>query len=129
MGGFGEDLVELRVVAGRNVSGDVVRPLGMHGTGPVGQRGVVADDGIDGIDLDLDEVAGVLGDVARLGDDEGDRLAGEAHVAVGQNPERTPALAALEVDPALDDVAVEIGAGEDGDDSGELSRRGRRRAP
>ena len=79
--------------------------------------------GGDRIDLDLDEVAGVLGDVARLGDDEGDRLAGEADVAVGQHAERPAAVAALEVDPRLDDVAVEVGAGEHGDDAGQLAGR------
>ena len=77
----------------------------------------------DRLDLDLDEVAGVLGDVAGLGDDERDRLAGEAHVAVGEQPERPAAVAALEVDPRLDDVAVEVGAGEHGDDAGQLAGR------
>ena len=46
------------------------------------------------------ELAGVLGEVAGLGDDHGDRLADEAHVAVGEQPERAAAGAALEVDPA-----------------------------
>ena len=39
-------------------------------------------------DLDLDELGRVLGEVAALGDDERDRLADEAHVAVGQRAER-----------------------------------------
>ena len=93
--------VELGVVGGRDGAGDVVGPFGVHRTGPVGQRVVVADDGVERIDLDLDEVARVLGDVARLGDDERHRLAGEPDVAVGEHPERPPAVAALEVDPRL----------------------------
>ena len=84
VGGAGEDLRRAR---DRRRAGCAPATLsdrsGVHGSGAVGQRGVVADDGVDRVDLELDEVAGVLGDVARLGDDEHDRLAGEADVAVG----------------------------------------------
>ena len=38
--------------------------------------------------VDLDELAGVLGDVAALGDHERDRVADEAHVVAGEEPQR-----------------------------------------
>ena len=120
MGRAGEDLVELGIVGGRDGAGDVVGTFGVHGTGPIGQRAVVADDGVERIDLDLHEVTRILGDVARLGDDERHGLAGEPDVAVGEDPERPPAVAALEVDPRFLDVAVEVGAGEHGDHAGQL---------
>ena len=120
MGRVGEDLVELGIVGGRDGAGDVVGPLGVHATGAIGQRVVVADDGVERIDLDLDEIARILGDVARLGDDERHRLPGEPDVAVGEDPERPSAVAALEVDPCFLDVAVEVGAGEHRDHAGQL---------
>ena len=97
---------------------------GVHGPGVGGERGVVADDGVDRLDVELDEVAGVLGEVAGLGDDQRHGLAGEAHVVLGEAAERPPAGAALEVDPRLVHVAVEVGAGEHGDDAGQLAGRG-----
>ena len=84
----------------------------------------MADDGVERIDVDLHEVTRILGDVARLGDDERHRLAGEADVAIGEDPERPSAVAALEVDPHFLDVAVEVGAGEHGDHAGQFPGRG-----
>ena len=40
------------------------------------------------VELELHEVARVLGDVAALGDDERDRVADEAHVGVGERAQR-----------------------------------------
>ena len=114
-------LLELVVLDVGHAVGDVVGPFGVDRAGARREGGVVTDDGGDRVDLDLDEVAGVLGDVARLGHDEHDRLAGEADVAVGEHAEGPALVAALEVDPGLGDVAVELGAGEHGDHPGQLA--------
>ena len=53
---------------------DDVGVRGLEEVGDGGQRFVV----------DVDEVDGVLGDVPALGDDEGDRVADELHLALGQ---------------------------------------------
>ena len=121
VGSRGEDGVELGIGGGRDGAVDVALVPGMDRPGAGRQRGVVADDGVERIDVQLDEVAGVLGDVPRLGDDEGHRLAGEADVALGQAAERPAAGAALEVDPRLLHVAVQVGAGEHGDHAGQLA--------
>ena len=121
--GVGEDRVELRVVGCGDLTRDVVGSLRVHRARPVRHGRVVADDRVHRIDLDLDQVAGVLGHVARLGDDEGDRLAREAHVSVGQHTERTAGVGPLVVEPRRDDLVVEVGAGEHVDDAGELARR------
>ena len=71
----------------------------------VGEGGVDTDDGRQHVDLDHDELGGVLRDVARLGDDEGHGLADEPDVALGEHPvHRGAARWPFEVDPALADA-------------------------
>ena len=40
--------------------------------------------GVQHLVVDLDQLAGVLGEVAVVGDDHRDRLTGEAHIAIGE---------------------------------------------
>ena len=48
------------------------------------ERALVVDERVGRFDVDDDRVDRVLGAVARVGDDHGDRLADAAHVAVGE---------------------------------------------
>ena len=60
----------------------------MHEVLVVGRRDLGVDDGDERLVVDLDELAGVLGEVAVLGDDERDGVADEAHVVAGEEPQR-----------------------------------------
>ena len=60
-----------------------------------------------GVEVDLDQLAGVLGDVAALGDDQGDRVADVAHVADGERRRHQQLLAEHGV-PGLAEAAVEV---------------------
>ena len=90
VGGAGEDRVELGVVGGRDAARATLPvELGVRPSGaPSASAASWPTTAGERVDVDLDELAGVLGDVAGLGDDEGDRLADEAHVAVGEHAER-----------------------------------------
>ena len=88
------------------------------------RRGVVDDRG-QGVVVDLDQIDGVFGEVAALGDHQGHRVADEAHLALGQRGPR--GLGALRSDrrvPLLLHVGVEVGRGENGAHPGQ--RQGRR---
>jgi hypothetical protein len=63
----------------------------MHEAGGVLQRRQCVHDGGLRVDVDLDELGGVLGEVARLGHDDDDGFADVADVAVGQHPAGRPA--------------------------------------
>ena len=71
--------------------------------------GQVVDHRWQGVDVDHDELARVLGDVAIVRDDERDRVADEPHLTLGQGrPWRLgPARAQLRV-PLLVDARVEV---------------------
>ena len=75
--------------------------------------------------LDVDEFGGILRDVAVLGDDEGDEVADEAHLVLGERRARTVGdVLADEGEPRLVDAGVEVGRREHGVDAVECERRG-----
>ena len=114
MGGVGEDLVELGVVDRRHDARLVAVELTVDQRCSLGEGGVDPDDRRLGVDLDLDELGRVLGDVARYGDDEGHRLPDEADVTLGEDPvHRRTARRPDEVDPVLVDRRVHVAPGED----------------
>ncbi len=83
VGGGGQHLVEVGML-GAEALHHVGRPIGMDEVDRVlgGQLGV--EDRVEDLVGDLDQLAGVLGQVAAVGDDHGDGLTGEAHVAIGE---------------------------------------------
>ena len=89
----------------------------------VGRGGDEVDARVARVEVDLDELAGVLGDVAALGHDEGDRLADVAHVADRQRRRDLQLLAEHGV-PGLAEAAVEVLPREHGDHAGQLPCRG-----
>ena len=60
----------------------------MHEFAAPVERVLDVDDRGERVEVELDELGGVLGDVRGLGDDDRDRLADEAHVAVGERAQR-----------------------------------------
>ena len=86
--GLGDDRLPRRVERERHLLRDVRALLGVHEVLGVGRRGLEVDDGRQRVELELHEVARVLGDVAVLGDHEHDRVADEAHVGVGERAQR-----------------------------------------
>lgn len=93
----------------------------------VARRGVLeVNHGRRRVDVDLDELGCVLGERPRLRDDDGDRVAHEPDVAVGERPfgwrDHVEQRCGGHASP---EPAVEIGGGEHGDDTGRrLGRRG-----
>ena len=75
------------------------------------------DDGVGGVEVELDELARILGDVAALGDHQGDRVTDVAHVADGERRRDLQLLAEHRV-PRLAVGAVEVLPREHGDDTG-----------
>ena len=83
----------------------------------------VVDDGRQRLEVDHDQVGGVLGDVAALGDDERDGVAHEAHLVLGQR--RTRHLGDVRADrgvPLLPGTRVQVGGDEHGVHAGECLR-------
>ena len=124
VGRRGEDLLEAGIVGRGNDAGHVVDQSGVDDGGVGGHGGVGADDRLGRFDVEVDELARVFGDVPGLGDHQDDRLAGEAHVALGQESEGTGrTTGSLEVDPALADGTVQILAGVHRDHTGQVAGR------
>ena len=72
----------------------------------------VVDDRRERVVVDVDEVGGVLGDVTRVGHDEGDGIAGEAGLCLGERgPRRLRAVGSHRRVPLLFHVDVEVGGG------------------
>ena len=92
----------------------------MHEVLGVGRRrGEVDDRGLR-VEVDLDQLAGVLGDVATRGDDERDRVADVAHVGRRERRAATCSSSPSIACHAATEPAVEVGGGEHGDDAGQL---------
>ncbi len=73
----------------------------------------------------LDQLAGILGEIGVVGDDHGERLAGEANVAVGQRPQLADRC--FEEHGGIErplEHRGEIGGGEHGPNAGGLACRG-----
>jgi hypothetical protein len=92
--------------------------------GSVGRQGGFRVDNWDVVvDDDFDEVGAVLGDVAVLGDDDRDGIADEAHVGIGERPQRRAGC--VEQDRRLHraDVRVQLRRGEHRNHTGDRARR------
>ena len=82
--------------------------------------GRVVDDRRERFVFDLDELCGILGDVAALGDHQGNRITHEAHLSLGKR--RTRGLRALSPYggvPLLPSVGIQVRRGEDVADAGQ----------
>ena len=98
-----------------HLGAEVRAELGMHERSAFVERVLDVDDrGLD-LDVDLDELGRVLGDVAALGDDQHDRLADEPHVAVGERAQRRARHPQQHRRLHVAGVRIEIGRGEHGD--------------
>ena len=121
-----EDGVEVGVGRRFDPHGDVRAELGVHERGVLGGA-LGVDDGGQRLVVDLDQLGRVLGEVARLGHDERDRVADEADVALGEGPEgraghgRRVTLEHGRLHRA--DVRVEVRGGEHRPDAGHGPRR------
>ena len=118
-GGVREDLLVGRHAC--HAAGDVVRvglvDDGDAGVGTSDGLGEVGDGGQRFV-VDVDQVDGVLGEVAAVGDDQGDGIADELHLALGQRwPRGVGDVLARDGVPGLLDVGIEIRGGEDGVDA------------
>ena len=83
-------------------------------------------DGGQRLVVDVDQLDGVLGDVAALGDDERDRVADELHLALGQRRARGVGdVLARDGVPGLLDVRVEVLGDEHRVHTGQRERRRR----
>jgi hypothetical protein len=76
--------------------------------------GPVVHERLEGVEVDHDQVGGVLGEVAVVGDHERDRLADEADLAVGEGRHGCLLAPARVGVPELAHLGVEVGAGEHG---------------
>ena len=124
VGGRRRRRVELGVVAGRDRRRRRCRSRsGCTSRAPVGQRRVVVDDRRERLDLDLDELAGVLGQVPRLGHDERDGSPTKRTSPSASTRNGRPPVAALESTQASPTSRVEVGAGEHRDHAGQLAGR------
>ena len=126
----GEGRLGRRAVAGLEDVADVVGTLVPHrrGAGLGGLRG--RGHRRQRLVVDLDEVGRVLGLGAGLGDDERDRVAHVPHAVAGETPmgagEHRRAVRALALERHGHRAeAVDVGAGEDGEDAGRAPRRRR----
>lgn len=78
--------------------------------------------------VDSDQLGGVAGDVARFGDDKGDRVADMAHAAGGErrarrHDHRLDARHLGDARQRADALGRQVGGGEDAADAGERARR------
>ena len=117
----------------------LVRRRASHSAGDVvGVRLVDDDVGIGAADrlsevgdggqrlvVDVDQLDGILGEVAALGDDEGNRVADELHLALGQRRARgVRDVLTRDGVPRLLDVRIEVAGGEHGVHTGQGEGRG-----
>ena len=85
----------------------------------------VVDDRGERVVLDVDEIDGVLGDVAIVRDDERDEVADEADLVLGERRARAVGhVLAGEREPRLVDTGIQISRGEDRMHAVEFERRG-----
>ena len=83
-----EDLVKLGVGVGREFAGDIGTDLGVHQIQPVVSRGRHVEHRRQRLDVHLDQLGAVFGDMPGPRDDDRDRIPGEADVLVGQRAQR-----------------------------------------
>ena len=113
-----QPLVEPRHV-GRHVARDVGPQLRVHEDVGVLDRREHVHHRRQRVDVDVDQLHGVLRDVARLGDDDRDGLAHVPDVTVGQHAaRRVTRVRAHHGDPELVGGAVHLRGREDGDHTG-----------
>ena len=122
-----EDRAEVVVERRRHAAGAVARMVRMHLVGAV-ERGRVVGDRRQHLDIELDELQGIFGQGATLGDHHRVRVADIADLVVGEHLER-PGRAAAEggCRPHRSrEETVEVGGGEHGHDA--AAPRARRRS-
>ena len=93
---------------------------------PSASAASMSSTGSSGVVVDLDELGGVLGLGRAAGDDDGDDLAGEVDLVDGDRDVRCGAFMSGVDRPGAGEAAllgVEVGAGVDGDDAGQLRGR------
>ena len=120
-GGAGEVPLHVAEVEAA-VEHDVAVEGVVHAGGVGPHRGDRVDDRLEHLVVDLDQRAGVLGDVAVGGRDDGDGLAGVAHLLRGDRGLRHRLGAERGHRP---DVLQRLGAGEDADHAGQRPRGAR----
>ncbi len=94
----------------------------MHDRRAVRERGRSLDDDGVRLDVELDELGRVLGDVTGFGDHDGDRITDETHVTFRERCDRRHRSVGPDHRvPDLAEPGVEFGTGENGDHTGHLS--------
>ena len=112
VGGRPERLVELVTVPAAQAAGDVALVALVDELGSLLARGIV-DERRQRLVVDLDDVGGILGQVAGLGHDERDWIADEADLALGERRAgRVRHLLADHREPHLLHARVEVRGGE-----------------
>jgi hypothetical protein len=118
VGGGREDLVDVGARHLRQFVGEVRVPLGMHKRGAADGGGRVQDRR-QRVDVHVDQVGSVLGQVPGLGHDQGHDVAGEPHVVLGEQAVRRLAGRADHGLPERPPRLVQVGGGEHRDDPGQ----------
>ena len=116
VGGGVEDPPELVVDRLLHPAAEVVGQLGVDDDVVAAQRLLHVDDGRQRLVLHLNELRRVLGQVAVGGDDQRHRVAHVADVVLGQGEQGTGVVRRKGPVHVADQVGVEVGGGEDGDD-------------
>ena len=81
----------------------------------IGRRPLEVHDGRQGIDIQLDEIARVLGDVPTIGNDDGHRVPDEAHIVLRHGPMRwLRAIGTGDRRPHLMPFTGKVGSGKHG---------------